>query len=163
MTAIIGWSRHVTGWTTLRLVGGRILDLDQIFSKISYQTENSLFKLEIRNMYIQTGVPQGSIWGQPLSIIYINYIISACSYFKIIIYADDTTLSVNVTADLNDIDQLTLNINSEIKYISIMDKVVKLTPDVTKSRFMVLKRLYASKSVYGFSIHHMLPIEINIP
>ena len=29
MTAVIGLSRHVTGWTTLRLVGGRIEDLDQ--------------------------------------------------------------------------------------------------------------------------------------
>ena len=29
MMAVIGRSRHVTGWTTLRLVGGRIQDLDQ--------------------------------------------------------------------------------------------------------------------------------------
>ena len=30
MTAVIGRFRHVTGWTTLRLVGGGILDLVQI-------------------------------------------------------------------------------------------------------------------------------------
>ena len=28
MTAVIGRSRHVTGWTTLWVVGGRIQDLD---------------------------------------------------------------------------------------------------------------------------------------
>ena len=31
MTVVIGRSRHVTGWTTHRLVGGRILDLVQTF------------------------------------------------------------------------------------------------------------------------------------
>ena len=31
MTAVIGWSRHVTGWATPRLVGGGIQDFEQIF------------------------------------------------------------------------------------------------------------------------------------
>ena len=33
MTSLIGRSRHVTGWTTLRLVVGRIQDLDRKFLK----------------------------------------------------------------------------------------------------------------------------------
>ena len=38
-TAVIVRSRHVTGWTTLRLVEGRIQDLDRyVYDKVIFQT-----------------------------------------------------------------------------------------------------------------------------
>ena len=44
-TAVIGRSRHVTGWTTLRLVGGRIQDLDRwVYDKVIFQ-KSFLFAL----------------------------------------------------------------------------------------------------------------------
>ena len=47
-------------------------------------------KSSLRN--IMTGVPQGSIFGLLLFIIYTNDINKASSIFRLLIYADDTTL-----------------------------------------------------------------------
>ena len=39
MTAVIGRSRHVTGYITLRLVGGRIQDLDRTSVMVGYKIQ----------------------------------------------------------------------------------------------------------------------------
>ena len=82
---------------------------------------------------IVTGVPQGSILGPLLFIIYINDISKATPFFNTIIYADDTTLLTHLQCTSNCIN----NINSELENISNWFRCNKLSINSDKSKFML--------------------------
>ena len=84
---------------------------------------------------IKTGVPQGSILGPLLFLLYINDIADITKYLKTIIYADDTTF----IADLDNIpkNEQERKINSELQIINLWLKSNKLSLNCKKSKFIV--------------------------
>ena len=95
---------------------------------VSYDKTNSdMFR-------ISTGVHQGSILGPLLFIIYINDLCNASKLFRMIIYADDTTLYSTLDVFGNYISK---NLNLELTKVADWLKLNKLSINIKKSKFMV--------------------------
>ena len=83
--------------------------------------------------YIETFVPQGSVLGRLLFSVYINDLPSCSNMFKMIMYADDTSLLCDLNND-NDIETL---IHDELCKITNWLLANQLSLNVNKTKFMV--------------------------
>ena len=83
---------------------------------------------------ISAGVPQGSMIGFLLFIIYINVLCNASKLFRMIIYADDTTVYSTLDVFGNYISK---KLNLELTNVADWLKLNKLSINIKKSKFMV--------------------------
>ena len=101
--------------------------LSNRFQSVLYNNSESDYK------EIKCGVPQGSILGPLLFLIYINDLPSVSKFFLPIVFADDTNLFCT-GKNLNDIVK---EINVEIDKIYSWVKANKLSLNVDKTSFML--------------------------
>lgn len=82
---------------------------------------------------VRCGVPQGSILGPILFLIYVNDIIHTSNKLNFLLFADDTTIYVQG----HSINEITEILNKELINVSHWIKANKLTLNVTKTFYMV--------------------------
>ena len=95
---------------------------------VRYQSCDSEYK------NILCGVPQGSILGPLLFILYVNDITTTTSVLEIILFAEDTTLLYSHP----DISSIINVINKDLREISNWFKANKLSVNASKTNYMML-------------------------
>ena len=106
-------------WFTSYLTGrSQYVELDGVSSNV---------------LSLSTGVPQGSILGPLVFLIYMNDIPYCTKYFNFILYADDTTLSNTIQIP----SMYPLNINDELAKVYDWLAVNKLSLNVKKTKYVI--------------------------
>ena len=100
--------------------------------------------------YIKCGVPQGSILGPLLFLLYINDLCNVSKALDFILFADDT----NIFFSHNGPNQLMEIVNNELKKLSSWFQANKLSINIKKSNFILFKtKQNKQKLDLHFSIH----------
>ena len=107
---------------------------------------------------ISTGVPQGSILGPLLFIIYINDLHKACTNFTPIIYADDTTLYSKLSSFKGNIST---EINKELQRVNNWLKINKLSLNVSKTKFMIFHKPQKKITIPTISLNDSILMQCN--
>jgi len=93
-------------------------------------------EIESEERLIKCGVPQGSILGPKLFLIYINDISHTSNLLKFILFADDTT----ILCSHHDFNELIRNVNSELSKVCNWFATNKLSLNLTKTNYILFNK-----------------------
>ena len=82
---------------------------------------------------VNIGIPQGSILGPLLFIMFVNCLPDAVDKCKTVMYADDTSIMCKA----NDVHELQSQLNACLSKVAAWFKVNKLTLNIDKTKFMI--------------------------
>ena len=92
----------------------------------------SINNVESSRLNIKCGVPQGSILGPLLFLIYINDIVNSSTVLDFVLFADDT----NIVLSHTNLNELIRTFNAELTKTSSWFKCNKLSLNISKTNFM---------------------------
>ena len=92
---------------------------------------------------IVCGIPQGSILGPKLFILYINDICNVSTLLKYVLFADDT----NLLYEHENYETLCMNVNNELSKLNEWFSINKLSLNVKKTNFMVFGNKHINETL----------------
>ena len=92
-------------------------------------------------MKITCGVPQGSVLGPLLFLIYINDLPNISDKLQFFLFADDT----NIYFDSHDLKEIEKTVNEELKKLTLWLNVNRLALNVSKTNFVIFR---ANRPIY---------------
>ena len=120
----------------LECYGIRGMALQWISSYLSDRSQFVIYdNVKSPEKHITCGVPQGSILGPLLFLLYVNDIVNVSTLLFPMLFADDT----NVFLNGKDIDELSVTMNEELEKLYIWLKANKLSLNVNKTYYMVFR------------------------
>lgn len=135
--------------TKLEYYGFRGVFLDLLRSYLQYRSQVVVIDNKISaSKPLKSGVPQGSILGPLLFIIYINDIVNIAHSSKFVIYADDTTLFFTAKEPA----QLLRNANDALTTLNAWSTINALKINTTKTK-AVLFRPKNAKALIDGTLH----------
>ena len=184
-TAIIHFVNNVYKCLEEKLyVGGVFIDLSKAFDTLNHQIllhklehigirglPLKLFKSYLHNRKqsvfcnnsystfkdILKGVPQGSVLGPILFLIYINDIVNSSSKLSFLIYADDTTLLIHDKS----IDSLYSNLTTELNKVKSWIRSNKLILNISKTSFMLFQNRSIKNSIPPITLEGEIIKQVN--
>jgi Holliday junction resolvase RusA-like endonuclease len=126
----------------LSYYGIRGIALDLCRDYLTNRTQQVLYNNTLSPpLTVKTGVPQGSILGPFLFLVYINDFARSTDMFSVIMYADDTTLYAKLSNRNNTDNCSTIMINTELVKINNWLKVNRLSLNKDKTTYMLFHNI----------------------